>query len=225
MTFSLWTEQSISLCAIGVHNSGNSHNARDGINCWVLQITSDYARWRVRASEVLQIHYYWCWDGSVTPVPDRHDRAPVSFCQNRYTEENNVITHIRKLYMPHTIYALSVIRSRMLPPFIVDAKDKHPTFILSIIRSRMLPPFISDAKDKHPTFIFSVIRSRMLPPFISDAKDKHPTFILSVIRSRMLPPFISDAKDKHPTFIFSVIRSRMLPPFISDAKDKTRHLF
>ena len=39
------------------------------------------------------------------------------------------------------------------------------------------PPFISDAKDKHPTFIFSVIRSRMFPPFISDAKDKHPTFI------------------------------------------------
>ena len=43
----------------------------------------------------------------------------------------------------------------------------------------MLPPFISDAKDKHPTFIFSVIWSRMLPPFISDAKDKHPTFILA----------------------------------------------
>ena len=29
----------------------------------------------------------------------------------------------------------------------------------------MLPPFISDVKDKHPTFIFSVIRSSMLPPF------------------------------------------------------------
>ena len=107
----------------------------------------------------------------------------------------------------------------MLPPFISDAKDKHPTFILSVIRSRMLPPLISDAKDKHPTFIFSVIRSRMLPPFISDAKDKHPTFILSVIRRQMLPPFISDAKDKHPTFILSVIRSRMLPPFISDANN------
>ena len=67
----------------------------------------------------------------------------------------------------------------------------------------MLPPFISDAKDKHPTFIFSVIRSRMLPPFISDAKDNHPTFILSVIRSRMLPSFISAVKDKHPTFILA----------------------
>ena len=119
-----------------------------------------------------------------------------------------------------------LIRSRMLPPFISDAKDKHPTFIFSVIRSRMLPPFISDAKDKHPTFILAsygaecyrhsfptlktnirhlflpLIRSRMLPPFISDAKDKHPTFIFSVIRSRMLPPFISYANDKHPTFIF-----------------------
>ena len=36
-------------------------------------------------------------------------------------------------------------------------------FFASCIRSRMLPPFISDAKDKHPTFIFSVIQSRMLP--------------------------------------------------------------
>ena len=108
----------------------------------------------------------------------------------------------------------------MLPPFISDSKDKHPTFIFSVIRSRMLPPFISDAIDKHSTFIFSVIQSRMLLPFISDTKDKHQTFIISVIRSRMLPPFISDAKDKHPTFIFNVIRSRMLLPFISDAKDK-----
>ena len=33
---------------------------------------------------------------SVTPVPDRHDRAPVSFCRNRYTDENNVI-HKKKL--------------------------------------------------------------------------------------------------------------------------------
>ena len=49
----------------------------------------------------------------------------------------------------------------------------------------MLPPFISDAKDKHPTFIFSVIRSRMLPPFISDAEDKNQTVIFSLIRSRM----------------------------------------
>ena len=31
----------------------------------------------------------------------------------------------------------------------------------------MLPPFISDAKEKHPAFIFSVIRSRMLPPFMT----------------------------------------------------------
>ena len=88
----------------------------------------------------------------------------------------------------------------MLPPFISDAKDKHPTFILSVICSRMLPPFISDAKDKHPTFIFSVIRSRMLPPFIFDAKDKHPTVILSVIRSRMLPPFIFDANNSRYLF-------------------------
>ena len=28
---------------------------------------------------------------SVTPVPDLIDRAPVSFCRNWYTDENNVI--------------------------------------------------------------------------------------------------------------------------------------
>ena len=34
----------------------------------------------------------------------------------------------------------------MLPPLISDAKDKHghPTFIFSVIRSRMLPSFIMD---------------------------------------------------------------------------------
>ena len=92
----------------------------------------------------------------------------------------------------------------------------------------MLPRFISDAKDKHPTFIFTVIRSGMLPRFISDAKDKHPTFIFTVIRSGMLPRFISDAKDKHPTFIFTVIRSgkrqksgvRLIQEY-----SRTRHLF
>ena len=47
----------------------------------------------------------------------------------------------------------------------------------------MFPPFISDAKDKHPTFTFSVIWSRMLPPFVSDAKEKHPTFIFSVMKT------------------------------------------
>ena len=73
--------------------------------------------------------------------------------------------------------------------------QQNPTFIFSVIRSRMLPPVISDAKDKHPTFIFSVIRRRMLPSFISDANDKQPTFIFSVIRSRMLLPFISDANE------------------------------
>ena len=31
----------------------------------------------------------------------------------------------------------------------------------------MFPPFIFDAKEKHPTFIFSVIRSRMFPPFMT----------------------------------------------------------
>ena len=113
-------------------------------------------------------------------------------------------------------FIFSVIRSRMLPQFISDAKDKHPTFIFTVIQSGMLPRFISDAKDKHPTFIFTVIRSGMLPRFISDAKDKHPTFIFTVIRSRMLPRFISDAKDKHPTFIFAVIRSRIFPSFIMD---------
>ena len=123
------------------------------------------------------------------------------------------------------IFYFSVIRSRMLPPFISDAKDNHPTFYFHVIRSRMLPPFISDAKDKHPTFYFSVIQSRMLPPFISDAKDKHPTFIFSVIRSRMFPPFISDAKDKHPTFIFSVIRSRIYRHSFPTVKANTRHLF
>ena len=45
----------------------------------------------------------------------------------------------------------------------------------------MLPPFISDAKDNHPTFIFCVIRSRMLPPFIADAKDKHPTLYVTLV--------------------------------------------
>ena len=45
-------EQSISLGAIGVHNSGNSHSTRYGINCWILQLTSDYTRWRDRASDV-----------------------------------------------------------------------------------------------------------------------------------------------------------------------------
>ena len=94
--------------------------------------------------------------------------------------------------------------------------QQNPTFIFSVIRSRMLPRFIFDAKDKHPTFIFTVIRSGMLPRFISDAKDKHPTFIFTVIRSRMLPQFISDAIDKHPTFIFAVIRSRIFPSFIMD---------
>ena len=43
--------------------------------------------------------------------------------------------------------------------------QQNRTFIFSVIRSRMLPRFISDAKDKHPTFIFTVIRSGMLPRF------------------------------------------------------------
>ena len=44
----------------------------------------------------------------------------------------------------------------MVPSLISDAKaDKHPTFTFSVIQSQMLPPFISDAKDKHPTFILA----------------------------------------------------------------------
>ena len=42
------------ICAIGVHNSGNtfSHSTRYGINCWILQLTSDYTGWRDCASDV-----------------------------------------------------------------------------------------------------------------------------------------------------------------------------
>ena len=80
----------------------------------------------------------------------------------------------------------------------------------------MLPPFISDAKDNHPTFIFSVIRSRMLPPFITDAKDKHLTFILSVIRSRMLPSFPSDHKSQHPNE-----HAMKMYPYVGNTKIKS----
>ena len=112
----------------------------------------------------------------------------------------------------------------MLPPFISDAEDKHPTFIFSAIRSRMLPPFISDPIYKHP-FIFSIIWSRMLPPFISDAKDNHPTFILRVIRSRMLPSFIYDVKDKHPTFILASYGAECYRHSFPTVKANTQHLF
>ena len=42
----------------------------------------------------------------VTPVPDRHDRAPVSFCRNRFNDENNVI-HIKKFV--HVRYATQIM--------------------------------------------------------------------------------------------------------------------
>ena len=112
-----------------------------------------------------------------------------------------------------------------MPFHLKQTQTLHQTFILSIIRSRMLPPLVSDAKDNHPTFLFSIIQSRMFPPFISDAKDKHQTFLLSVIRSRMLPPFISDAKDNHPTFILASYGAECYRHLFPTVKANTQHLF
>ena len=103
--------------------------------------------------------------------------------------------------------------------------QQNQNLFFSVIRSRMLPPFISDTKDKHTTFIFSVIRSGILLPFISDAKDKHLTFIFSVIRSRMFPPFISDAKHKHPTFILASYGAECYRNSFPNVKANTRYLF
>ena len=55
---------------------------------------------------------------------------------SRHTEPNVTTIHFRR-WRTSNIY-FSVIRSRMLPPFISDAEDKHPTFIFSVIRSRIV---------------------------------------------------------------------------------------
>ena len=78
----------------------------------------------------------------------------------------------------------------MFPPFISDAKDKHPTFTFN-----MEPKSFSDAKENH---LFLASYGRMLP---SDAKDKTPDIYFYVIWSRMFPPFVSD-KEKTPDIYF-----------------------
>ena len=72
----------------------------------------------------------------------------------KLTKDWGIDAILANIYTVYDIY-FSVIRSRMLPSFISDVKDKHPAFISSVIRSRMFPSFISDVKDKHPTFILA----------------------------------------------------------------------
>ena len=62
----------------------------------------------------------------------------------------------------------------------------------------MLPPFISDANDKHPTFIFSVIRSRNFLSryapdctILSPKMQKLPTVGGGTPPSHTLPPSVA----------------------------------
>ena len=75
--------------------------------------------------------------------------------------------------------------------------------LFSVIRSRMLPSFISDAKDKTPNIYFSVIQSRMLPSFISNAKDKHPAFVSASYGDKWYRHSFPMLVTKHPTFLAS----------------------
>ena len=56
-------------------------------------------------------------------------RAANRYEKNRICYE--ILKGIRKYESASKKYDFSVIRNRMLPPFISDRKSKHPTFILA----------------------------------------------------------------------------------------------
>ena len=86
----------------------------------------------------------------------------------------------------------------------------------------MLPPFISDAKDKHPTFIFTVgaecYRHSFLP-----LKTNSRHLIFTVKRSRMLQSFTSTANCKLPIFILQSIGAKFYGHSL--LQTNSRHLF
>ena len=93
--------------------------------------------------------------------------------------------------------------------------------LFSVIRSRILPPFISDRKSKHPTFISASYGAEYYRHSFATVKaNTRHLFYFSVIQSRILPPFISDRKSKHPTYRAEYYRHSFLT-----VKANTRHLF
>ena len=101
----------------------------------------------------------------------------------------------------------------------------------------MLPPFISDAEDKHPTCIlasygaecyrhsFPTLKTNTRHLFLASYGAECCRHSIPTLKTNTQHLFLAsygaeclyrhsipnpDAKDKHPTFIFSVIGSRML---------------
>ena len=157
--------------------------------------------------------------------------------------------HLITMLNANSQFFFAGIRSQ-IKPYFISSVNKLPIFIFNVIRRRVLPPFISDAKDKHPTFIlvsygdecyrhsFPTLKTNTRHLFLASYgaecyRHSFPTLktntqqiISSVIRSRMLPSFISNVKDKHPTFILASYGDECYRhSFPTLLKTNTRHLF
>ena len=118
----------------------------------------------------------------------------------------------------------------MLPPFISDAKDKHPTFILASYGAECyrhsFPTFIS--KDKHLTFILASYGAECYRHSFPTLKTNTQHLFLAECHTEpnvTEPLFISDVKDKHPTFILASYGAEYYRHSFPTVKANTQHLF
>ena len=112
----------------------------------------------------------------------------------------------------------------MLPPFISDAKDKHPTFILASYGAECYRHSFPTLKTNTRHLFLASYGAECYRHSFPTLKTNTQHLFLALYGAECYRHSFPTLKTNSQHFFLSVIWSRMLPPFISDANN-SRYLF